>query len=91
MEHLNPTVFWTAFAVFWAVLVGAVGVTAWLMGRLSGKVDWVAYEKNRSEFQDHIVDLKTSVSKLLERSKSQQDLIERFMNCKLNPPQKTGG
>lgn len=86
MENVSPAVFWTAFAVFWAVLAGAIGATVFLMGRLSGKVDWGAYAKDRSEFQKHIMDLKVSVEKLLERSKSQKDLIERFMNCKLSNP-----
>ena len=75
MENLSPS-------VFWVMLGGAVSSTAWLVGRLSGKVDWKAYEKNRSEFQGHITDLKTSVSTLLERSENQGKLIEHFVNGK---------
>lgn len=92
MDSISPAVFWTLFAVFWAILLGAVGATAFLIGRLGSKVDWHAYEKNRSEFQEHIMGLREDVTKLLERSKHQQDLIERFMNCKLpNSSAKIGG
>lgn len=69
----------------WIVVAGVASATAWLVGRLSGKVDWKIYQQDRKELQDHIVELKVSVEALLERSKSQEKLIERYMNCKLTP------
>ena len=77
---ISPVLFWPAFAAFWAILLAAVGSTVWLMGRLSGKVDWHVYERNQTELQSEVTGLRTDVATLLERSKLQNKLIEHFLN-----------
>lgn len=69
MENLSPVVFWAMIAAFWTILVGAVGATAWLIGRLSGKVDWKTYDENKLATDRTLTKILELLARLDERSK----------------------
>lgn len=65
MEQVNPAL----FAAMWAVIVGAVVATAWVVGRLSGKVDWKTYDEHKRTIDKTLTDIREILARLDERTK----------------------
>lgn len=89
MESVSIATLWPVFAIMGTILVAAVGGTTWIVGRMSGKVDWKVYQQRMDALQGTIAGLRTDVSTLLERSEGQGKFIEYFMKNKFTS--QTGG
>jgi len=66
MEHVNSP---ALFVALWAVIVGTVGATAWVVGRLSGKVNWTTYDEHKRTTDKTLTEILKLLARLDERTK----------------------